>query len=82
VCGQPYSSRRYVPLLIGTAGVFALAFVLLLMYYATWRADVVSGDVPVDDDGQPAEIMVDTSKTADKPDTPPEAPKKPPLNEK
>ena len=82
MCGQPYSSRRYVPLLIGTAGVFALIFVLLLMYYATWRADLQNGDVPVDEEGRPAEVMVDTSKNADKPDPPPAPEKKPPLNEK
>ncbi len=81
-CGQPYSSRRYVPLLIGTAGLFALVFVLMLMYYATWRADVLSGDVPVDEAGRAPEIMVDTSKDDGKPTPPPQPEKKPPLNEK
>ena len=80
-CGQPLTNRRSVPLLIGVAGIFALAFMLVLMYYAAWRADMMKADVPVDETGQKQQIMVDTSKTDNKPAEPAQPEKKPPLND-
>ena len=81
-CGQPHNSRRALPLLIGVVGIFALAFVMALMYYAAWRADMMNADVPKDEDGIKQEIMVDTSKNDSKPPEPEKPEKKPPLNEK
>ena len=81
-CGQPHRSRRFVPLLIGVAGIFALAFVMALMYYAAWRADMMKADVPEDEPGIKREIMVDTSAGDGKPAEPPAPEKKPPLNDK
>ncbi len=49
-CGQPHQNRRWIPLAIGAAGVFALVFVMLLMYYAAWKADLANADVVPDAD--------------------------------
>jgi hypothetical protein len=43
--------------LIGVAGIFALAFVMALMYYAAWRSDM-SNAPPLADDAHAEEIMV------------------------
>jgi hypothetical protein len=71
-----------LPLVIGVAGVFALAFVMALMYYAAWRADMMKADVPVDEQGVKQEIMVPTPPDDGKPAAPEPPEKKPPLNEK
>ena len=82
-CGQPHARRRYLPLLIGTAGIFALAFVMALMYYAAWRADMMKADPLVDSGGpEKQEIMVETPSEGGKPADPPKPEKKPPLNDK
>jgi hypothetical protein len=81
-CGQPHHNRRSVPLLIGAAGVFALAFVMGLMYYATWRADLMKADVPVDEDGVKQEIMVQPPSEDSAPKEPEKPEKPPPLNDK
>jgi predicted amidophosphoribosyltransferase len=39
-CGHPASSFRHLPLLIGVTGVFALVFVVAIMYFAVRRADL------------------------------------------
>jgi hypothetical protein len=70
-----------VPLLIGVAGVFALAFVMALMYYAAWRADMMKADVPVDEQGVKQEIMVATPPEGSAPKEPEKPEKKPPLND-
>ena len=78
----------FVTLIVGLrawswlAGIFALAFVMALMYYAAWRADMMKADVPEDEPGIKREIMVDTSAGDGKPAEPPAPEKKPPLNDK
>ncbi len=81
-CGQPHASRRYLPLLIGTAGIFALAFVMALMYYAVWRADMMKADPLIDEGSEKQEIMVETPPEGSKPAEPPKPEKKPPLNDR
>ncbi|MCU1236209.1 MAG: hypothetical protein JWP63_4176 [Candidatus Solibacter sp.] len=81
-CGQPHQNRRWIPLAIGTAGVFALVFVMLLMYYAAWKADLATAEVAPDDNGAQADIMVKTPEEGGKPSPPPAPEKKPPLNDR
>jgi hypothetical protein len=81
-CGQPYKNRRWVPLTIGTIGLLALIFVMGLMYYATWRADLDQAEILADPDGEPQEIMVKVPDSNSKPAAPPAPEKKPPLNDK
>jgi len=78
-CGHPHNSRRYVPLLIGLAGICALAFVMVLMYYAAWRADMMKADPLVDEQSAKQELMVETPSEGAKPAKPE---KRPPLNDK
>jgi len=80
-CGQPHQNRRWIPLAIGAAGVFALVFVMLLMYYAAWKADLANADVVPDADAAQPEIMVKTPEKGGKPSPPPPPEKKPPLND-
>jgi hypothetical protein len=80
-CGQPHQNRRWIPLAIGTAGVFALVFVMLLMYYAAWKSDLSNAEVVPDADGAQPEIMVKTPEEGSKPSPPPPPEKKPPLND-
>ena len=76
-CREPHSNRSYLPLLIGVAGIFALAFVMALMYYTAWRSDM-SNAAPLADDAHAEEIMVpvpaDNSKQQPAPAEAPKAP--------
>jgi ribosomal protein S14 len=82
-CGHPHANRRYVPLLVGVAGIFALAFVMALMYYAAWRADMMKADPLVDPNGaEKQEIMVETPADTKASSEPAKPEKPPPLNEK
>jgi hypothetical protein len=71
--------------MIGVAGVFALAFVVALMYYAVWRADMMKAEPLHDDLSTKPPILVETppEKSPSAEDAPPAKPEKPPpLNEK
>lgn len=79
-CREPHSNRGYLPLLIGVAGICALAFVMALMYYAAWRSDM-SNAPPLADESQKDEIMVAVPAADAKPQ-PDNSQKTPPANNK
>jgi len=81
-CGHPHQNRRWIPLAIGAAGLFALVFVMLLMYYTAWKSDLANR-APLEDESAQPDIMVKTPPEGSQSSSPPPAPeKKPPLNDK
>lgn len=80
-CGHPHHNRRYLPVLIGAAGLLVLAFVMALMYFSARNVDLQNAPAQVDGDA-PQDIMVKTPPDNGKPAEPAKPEKRPPLNEK
>ena len=86
-CNQPaHSTHRRLPLVFGVVGLFALAFIMLIMYVMAGNEDMAKGPGLVDQGAQsPDAVLRDASDTsAEKPaaDKPEKPEKPPPLNEK
>jgi hypothetical protein len=81
-CGQPLSGTgRHLSLWIGIGGVFAILFVVGLMWLVVHEDDVLKRPVPVDQAtaSQQSDILPETPKTTGK-EEPAKPDKAPPLN--
>ena len=78
-CRQPIHSHRYVPFVIGIAGLLVLLFVALIMYRMAGNEDAANAPALADEQQQKDDPPPSTSQPTAEPAKPE---KPPPLNEK
>lgn len=79
-CRQPIHSLRLLPLTIGTVGILALVFAMLLMYRTVADEDAATAPVTMEDTGQDDLLPDPPPDNRTKEPAKPEKP--PPLNDR
>ena len=81
-CGQPIHSMRFLPFVIGIAGLMALVFAALVMYKMAANEEDANAPLTVDQNAtQQQPLFPDPPPTNSNSHEPTKSDKKPPLNE-